>query len=194
MKWQDCLGFQIPRHGFWIPGTEFQSLLVGLGFRTPIVSEIPDSKVHDSGFHRQNFSGFRIPRAKLLGFRNPDSLTWGDLFLGLHWRLGTAEPVEPADATQQGYSPSPPMTAQVDLQHFPPNHVHTHVIRPGVRCRLQNGVIGFCVESSIEKVDLRLLIFLQRLCTPVMAFSKARIKKSVKSHKPVRKTYTDLAI
>ena len=28
--------------------------------------------------------GFRIPRAKLLGFRNPDSLTWGDLFLGLH--------------------------------------------------------------------------------------------------------------
>ena len=27
---------------------------------------------------------FRIPWAKLLGFRNPDSLTWGDLFLGLH--------------------------------------------------------------------------------------------------------------
>ena len=147
----------------------------------------PDSGFHgqnfsDSGFHEQNFSdsGIRIPLHGAI-------CSWG-----YTKGLGTAEPVEPADATQQGYSPSPPMTAQVDLQHFPPNHVHTHVIRPGVRCRLQNGVIGFCVESSIEKVDLRLLIFLQRLCTPVMAFSKARIKKSVKSHKPVRKTYTDL--
>ena len=45
-----------------------------LGFRIPIVSEIlgssnwiPDSKVQDSGFHKQQF-----PR-----FQNPNSLTWG---------------------------------------------------------------------------------------------------------------------
>ena len=157
----------------------------------------PDSGFHgqnfsDSGFHEQNFSdsGFHEQNFSDSGIRIP--LHGAICSWGYTKGLGTAEPVEPADATQQGYSPSPPMTAQVDLQHFPPNHVHTHVIRPGVRCRLQNGVIGFCVESSIEKVDLRLLIFLQRLCTPVMAFSKARIKKSVKSHKPVRKTYTDL--
>ena len=35
---------QIPFHGFRIPGTEFQSLMVDVGFRTPIVGEIPDSK------------------------------------------------------------------------------------------------------------------------------------------------------
>ena len=51
---------QIPRHGFRIPGTEFQSLMVEVGFRTPVVSEMPDSIAHDSGFHRQNFSGFPI--------------------------------------------------------------------------------------------------------------------------------------
>ena len=51
---QDCVGFQIPLHGFRIPGNEFQSLMVGLEFRTSIVSEIADSKAHDSGFHRQN--------------------------------------------------------------------------------------------------------------------------------------------
>ena len=37
---------QIPRHGFRIPGTEFQSLMVEVGFRTPIVSEMPDSIAH----------------------------------------------------------------------------------------------------------------------------------------------------
>ena len=73
---QDCLGFQIPFHGFRIPGTEFQSLMVELGFWTSIVSEIPYSKVHDSWFHRQNFLRFRVPREKLLGFRNPDFLYW----------------------------------------------------------------------------------------------------------------------
>ena len=45
----------------------FQSLvgfrILGAGFR------IPDSKAQDSGFHEQ----------KIPGFRNPDSLTWGDL-------------------------------------------------------------------------------------------------------------------
>ena len=88
---QDCLGFQIPRHGFRIPfngfripGTEFQSLMLEVEFRTPIVSEIPDFKGHDFGFNKQDFPGSRIPGAKRLGFRNPDSLTWGDLYLGLN--------------------------------------------------------------------------------------------------------------
>ena len=57
-----------------------------LGFRIPIVSEIPlslccilDSKAPDSGFRRQNFQGFRISQAKIKpGFRNPNSLTWGE--------------------------------------------------------------------------------------------------------------------
>ena len=70
---QECLGFQIPIQGFQIPGTECKSLMVEVGFRTPIVSEMPDSKGHDSGFQRQNFSGFRIPRAKLLRLLNPNS-------------------------------------------------------------------------------------------------------------------------
>ena len=46
-----------------------------LGFWISIVSEIPDSlsciphcKAQDSGFHKQKFHGFR----------NPDSLTWGE--------------------------------------------------------------------------------------------------------------------
>ena len=75
---------QIPFHGFRIPGTEFQSLMVEVGFRTTIVGEIPDSKAHGSGFHRQSFPRFLIPRAILLGFWNPDSLTWGDQYLALH--------------------------------------------------------------------------------------------------------------
>lgn len=70
---QECLGFQIPIQGFQIPGTQFKSLMVEVGSRTPVVSEMPDSKGHDSGFHRKNFPGFRIPRAKLLGLRNPNS-------------------------------------------------------------------------------------------------------------------------
>ena len=56
-------------------------LLVELGFRIPIFSEIkdslsciPDSKAHGSGFHKQNFPVFRIPNAKFLGIRNPYSL------------------------------------------------------------------------------------------------------------------------
>ena len=68
---------QIPFHGFRIPGTELQSLMVEVGFRTPIVGEIPDSKAHNSGFHRQNFPGFRIPGTELqslieeLGYQTP---------------------------------------------------------------------------------------------------------------------------
>ena len=41
---QDSFGFWIPRHGFRIPGTGFQSLsVVKLGFRMLIFSGIPDS-------------------------------------------------------------------------------------------------------------------------------------------------------
>ena len=81
---QDSLGLWIPRCGFWIPGTGFQSLQVELGFWILIVSGIPDclscipySKTQDSGFHEQKFPGFR----------NLDSLTWGEdaIDLSLRW-------------------------------------------------------------------------------------------------------------
>ena len=69
---QDCLGFQIPRHGFRIPGIKLHSLMEDLGFRTSIVSEIPDSKANDSGFHRQNYWS-RIPESTSKTSRIPDS-------------------------------------------------------------------------------------------------------------------------
>ena len=132
---------------------------------------IRDSGFHeqsfsDSGFHEQNFwdSGFHEQNFWDSGFHE-QSFSESGIRILLHeaicsWgytkALGTAESVEPADATQQGYSPSPQMTAHVDLQHFSPNGVYTHDIRPGVHCRLRNGIIGSCVESSTEKVDLRL--------------------------------------
>ena len=54
---------------------DLKSFSVDLGFRIPIVSGILDyyscildSKTQDSGFYRQKFPGFR----------NPDSLTWGE--------------------------------------------------------------------------------------------------------------------
>ena len=192
-----------------------------LGFRTSIVSEIPDSRANDSGFHRQNYwsripestsKTSRIPDSRSKTSRIPDSTSKasrspesGFSYMGrsVHQRTGDsrtcgtcrrqATRLQPLPAN---YSVCMYVCMYVDLQHFPPDPVHTHNIRPGVRCRLQNGFISFCVESSIEKVDLRLLIFLQRLCTPVMEFSRAslfsklRIKKSVdKFHKPVSKTY-----
>ena len=222
---QACLGFQIPRHVFRIPRTEFHSLMVELGFRTPIVTEIPDSKAHDSGFHEQNLSdsgileqnfsdsGFHEQNFSDSGFLeqyfsdsgfHEQSFSECGIRIPLHGAIcswgcskgqGTAEPVETDDATQQGYSPSPQMTAHVDLQHFTPNDVHTPDIRSGVHCRLRNGVIGQCVESFTENVDLRLPLCLQRQCTLVTAFSQTssflepRIFKSLKSHKPVCKTY-----
>ena len=75
---QDSLGFWISCFVFWIPCTGFSgSLLAELGFYNPIVSGIPgslscipDSKAHNSKFHRQKFPGCR----------NPDSLTWGKLY------------------------------------------------------------------------------------------------------------------
>ena len=76
----------------------------------------------DSGFHEKNFSdsGIRIP------------LHWAVCTWVYTKGLGTAESVEPVDATQQGYSSSPQMTAHVDLQHFTSNDVHTPA-----RCSLQ---------------------------------------------------------
>ena len=69
---QHSLGLCIPRCGFRIPGTGFQSLSRELGFWIPIVigipdsfSCIPDSKTQDFGFHKQNFLGFRIPQQGL---------------------------------------------------------------------------------------------------------------------------------
>ena len=59
----------IPDSRYWI---RFPSLSVEIGFRNvPIAKRvldflrgIPDSKAHDSEFHKQNFPGARIPRAK----------------------------------------------------------------------------------------------------------------------------------
>ena len=78
---QDSLGFWIPRCGFQIPATGFQSLSVEqrdydlfyldrieLGFRISIVSAIPDSlssvpdsKTEDSGIHKQKFHRLSPP-------------------------------------------------------------------------------------------------------------------------------------
>ena len=52
-------GFKQP--GFWI---------TMVGFRIPLAG-IPDSKAVDSGFHRPKLPGFRIP----------DYLTWGDMYI-----------------------------------------------------------------------------------------------------------------
>ena len=67
---------------------DFTGKIIDPGFR------IPRAKLLGFRNPRAKRLGFRIPRAKLLGFRilrakllgvwNPDSLTWGDLYLGLH--------------------------------------------------------------------------------------------------------------
>ena len=71
-------GFHAADSGF--PSTGFQSLSVELGFWISIVSRIPDSlnciphsKGQDSTIHKQKF-----PR-----FRNPYSLTWGDICVAI---------------------------------------------------------------------------------------------------------------
>ena len=68
---QDRLGFWIPRRGFQIPGTAFQSLVLELGFqsfvglRVPwVVFRIPWAvfcipKPRWFGFHKQKFPAFR---------------------------------------------------------------------------------------------------------------------------------------
>ena len=77
---QGSLGVWIPRHGFRILGTGFQSLSVELAFWIPIangipdpLSCIPDSKAQDSGFHMQIFRWFRIPDANFSGFQIPNA-------------------------------------------------------------------------------------------------------------------------
>ena len=72
---QQILGFWIPRRGFQIPATGFQSFSVKLGFWIPVFSGIadsfgciPDSKAQDSGSHEQTFPCFL----------NPDSLSSGN--------------------------------------------------------------------------------------------------------------------
>ena len=63
---QDSLGFWIPRRGFQIPGTGFQSLSVELGFWIPIFRRIPDStstfsQIPDSTSQNFLHSGIRNP-------------------------------------------------------------------------------------------------------------------------------------
>ena len=138
----------------------------------------------DSGFHEQNFSdsGIRIPlHGAIFSWGYTKGLGTTELTYGTCRRHVTR--------LQPGANES----AQ-DLQHLTSNDVNTHDIRPGVRCRLRNEVMGSCVESFLEKVDLLLPLCLQRQCTSVTAFSQTssflepRIFKSLKSHKPVCKT------
>ena len=63
----------------------FQHLLLELGFWISIISGIPDFfsctvdvKTQDFGFHNQKFSGFR----------NPDSLSWGEKLLSFNAKNG----------------------------------------------------------------------------------------------------------
>ena len=86
---KDSLGFWILLHAFWIPGTGFQSFPVELGCKILFLSgiltvfcipkpSIPDSisKIFlDSGVYRQTFSRFR----------NPDTLTWGEVLVKHFW-------------------------------------------------------------------------------------------------------------
>ena len=71
--------------------------MMELGFRTPMILDSTGKISPDSGFHEKNYSDF--------GIRIP--LHWEICTWGYTKGLGTAEFVEPADATQQGYSPAP---------------------------------------------------------------------------------------
>ena len=74
---QDSVGFWIPRRGFRIPGTGFQSLSVEVGFWISIVSGIPDALSCISNSKAPENSGFR--KHNFLGFRIQDSPTWGEI-------------------------------------------------------------------------------------------------------------------
>ena len=65
---QESLGFWIPCCGFRIPGTGLR-IFTSRTWIPDSLNCIPDSKALDSEFHKQ----------KSARFRNPDSLTWGDL-------------------------------------------------------------------------------------------------------------------
>ena len=79
-KSKTFLGFWISECEFRTSGTGFQSLLVELGYRIPIVSGIldsfsciPDSKAQDSGSTSKVF--WKFHKQKCPRFRNPYSLT-----------------------------------------------------------------------------------------------------------------------
>ena len=76
------------------------------------------------------------------------------------------------------------MTSHVDLQDFTPNHVNTNDIRSGVHCRLRNGVIDCCVESSLEKVDLRLPLYV----------SNVDVLLSQRFHRPEPRMFKSLSL
>ena len=62
----------------WNPDSRYwlSDSLSNVGLRIPIVSGIPDSKVHDSEFQKQKFPGYRIPQEKVPGFWNRDYYKW----------------------------------------------------------------------------------------------------------------------
>ena len=131
----------------------------------------------DSGFHEKNFSdsGIRIP------------LHWAICTWVYTKGLGTAESVEPVDATQQGYSSSPQMTAHVDLQHFTSNDVHTparcSLQAPGRDYRLLCGIFrrkSWSATSSMSSTSMY-------SCRSV--FRDQFIFRTANLFKPVCKTY-----
>ena len=147
----------------------------------------PDSGIHeqkfpDSGFHEQTSripesrsKASRIPESTSKTSRIPDSTSKTSRILESGFPYMGRSGINPWNLP----TPRNKVTARLpandsaqDLQLFTPNDVHTHEIRPGVRCRLRNGVISSCVESFLDNVDLRLPLCLQRQYTPVTAFSE----------------------
>ena len=86
---QDTLGFWIPPRGFRIPITGFQIYFSGVGFRIRIVSGIPDSYTCIPDSKSKNFQDSGFQMQKFLGFRNPDSFTWGEFLVSLLRVRGT---------------------------------------------------------------------------------------------------------
>ena len=67
---QDNLGFWVPFHGFWIPVFSRGTWILDFIPQRDTYAFL-DSKALYSVFHKQNFSGFRIPQAKI--FQIPES-------------------------------------------------------------------------------------------------------------------------
>ena len=174
---QACLGFQIPRHVFRIPLTEFLSLMVGL--QSLLRFQIPKPTIPDSTSKTS-----RIPESSSKTSRIPDSTS-----------KTSQIPDSTSKASRSAESGFPYMGRSV----------------PGVTLKdwgqqnlwnlpTQRNKAAWCSSQAAER-GYRLLCGVfnrESWSTPVMAFSQAnlfskpRIKKFVKSHKPVRKTYTDL--
>ena len=83
-----------------------------LGFGIPIISGIPDSltwtadsKAQDFESNKQEYSGFRIPKAKIPGSRKPDLyLTWGEIWFIKVKRENVKQAKETALRKQEGIS------------------------------------------------------------------------------------------